>query len=213
LIVGFLPAGHDTKKQKDYLLHTLRPLIEKAKSGMCELFFVDASHFVMGGFASKLWGVTRRFIRTSSGRKRFNVLGALNFISKKMVTICNDTYINAQSVKALLDKLANEYAGKVINVVLDNAAYQHCKAVIEHAASVGINVYFLPTYSPNLNLIERVWRLIKKNVLYGAYSLTFEDYKRKIERFIATLQTEHIAEMTTLITEKFQTFDKVSILA
>ena len=61
--------------------------IEKAKAGLLELFFMDASHFVMGGVPGRLWGKVRYWIKTGSGRKRFNVLGALNFVSKKIETI------------------------------------------------------------------------------------------------------------------------------
>ncbi len=52
------------------------PLIEQAKRGVIELFFMDASHFVMGGFAGRVWSVVRKYVKTASGRQRYNELGA-----------------------------------------------------------------------------------------------------------------------------------------
>ena len=142
--------------------------MEQAKAGKVKLFFVDASHFVMGGFSGFLWTKTRRYVQTACGRQRYNVLGALDFVTKKVETITNSTYITATEVIALIDKLFTTYAGLPIKLVMDNARYQHCKAVIEYAASLGVELIFLPTYSPNLNLIERLWKFAKAQVLNRA---------------------------------------------
>jgi len=97
------------------------------------------------------------------------VPGALNAVSKAVVTVINETYINAATVRELLEKLVVASPGIPITVVLDNARYQRCNAVIEHARELGIELLFLPSYSPNLNLIERLWRLVKKLVLNSQY--------------------------------------------
>ena len=72
LAVGFLPAKADPKAQKHFLENTLMPLIEKAKNRVIDLFFLDASHFVMGGFPGRVWSTIRRYVKTASGRKRYN---------------------------------------------------------------------------------------------------------------------------------------------
>jgi transposase len=77
------------------------------------------------------------------------------------VTVTTDAYINARSVIEILDKLADKYKGQIITVVLDNARYQRCKPVMDHATEKGIELLFLPSYSPNLNLIERLWKYVK----------------------------------------------------
>ena len=97
--------------------------------------------------------------RSSLGQNRnraqaLQVLGALNFVSKKIETIKNDSYITSVQVVELLEKLAAEYVGKPIAVVMDNAKYQRCKLVMFKAVELNIELIFLPTYSPNLNLIE-----------------------------------------------------------
>ena len=68
--VGFLPCKADPEEQRKFLDNKLRPLIVLAKKGAAELFFMDASHFVMGGFAGRLWSVFRRYVKTSSGRQQ-----------------------------------------------------------------------------------------------------------------------------------------------
>jgi Tfp pilus tip-associated adhesin PilY1 len=84
LKVGFIPAKADAEKQANFIEKTLKPLMNRSKKGEISLFFADASHFVTGGYAGYLWGKVRQFILTGSGRKRFNVLGALNFATNKL---------------------------------------------------------------------------------------------------------------------------------
>ena len=109
-----------------------------------------------------MWCFERLFVKAPTGRHRLNVLAALNAISKQVISIRNLTYIRAETVCELLTELALLYGGMVITVVLDNARYQRCKLVKEKAEELGIELLFLPTYSPNLNLIERLWKYVKK---------------------------------------------------
>ena len=202
-----MPSKVNPEQQTVFLSDTLRPAIEKAKEGLIELFFMDASHFVMGGLPGRLWSKTRRWVKTSSGRKRYNVLGALNFVSKKIETVANDSYITSAQVVQLLESIASKYIGKSIAIVLDNARYQHCAVVISKAIELNIQLIFLPTYSPNLNLIERIWKFVKSEILNAAYTETFGKYCKKIESFIETIEVDHPNRMATLVTDKFQTFD------
>lgn len=152
-----------SEEQKTFHDEELEPRLEEAKGGKRHMFFMDASHFVHGHFLAVLWCWTRIFIPSASGRKRFNVLGALNAVTKKVITFCNTTTINTESVCELLDKIKEACGdGIPITIVLDNASYQRNKAVMAHAASLGIEPLFLPSYSPNLNLIERLWKFVKK---------------------------------------------------
>ena len=127
--------------------------------------FVDAAHFVHGAFLGYLWCFTRLLIRGPSGRKRFNVLGAIDAVTHELTTVVNDTVINAMAVCELLGKLSARYAGLPVTLVLDNARYQQCEVVRSLAAELGIELLYLPSYSPNLNLIERLWKFVKKEVL------------------------------------------------
>ena len=202
--VGFMPAKADKAKQENFRDTVLLPLIDKAKRGLCELYFLDASHFVMGAFAGRIWGRFRVWVKTGSGRKRFNVLGALNFVTKKMETVTNSTYITSTEIVSMLQKLSELHAGRIINIILDNARYQKCQLVFDAAAKYNINLVFLPTYSPNLNLIERVWKFVKSKVLNAAYKETFEQFCNNIAECTDNLHEDFHDEMASLITEKFQ---------
>jgi hypothetical protein len=119
-----LPAKADVKKQRSFYETILEPLMEEAKKGAIGLMFMDASHFVMGcDFLGYIYGKARRLVRTWSGRKRYNVLAALDYVSKKMTMVANDTYIRGTEICELLRKLAEEYAGKPLYIILDNASY------------------------------------------------------------------------------------------
>jgi transposase len=94
------------------------------------------------------------------------VLGAINAISKELVLVTNTSYITSIEICQLLVKIAGRRRQAVpITIVLDNARYQRCKLVIAKAEELGIELLFLPPYSPNLNLIERLWKACQKGSL------------------------------------------------
>ncbi len=147
--VGFVPGkatdpDHQEKQEK-FLNEELKPRLEEAKRGERTLFFVDAAHFVHGAFLGFVWCFCRLFIPSPSGRKRFNVLGALNAVTREVLKITNDRYINSESVCQLLLKIADTVGHGYITLVLDNARYQKCKLVKDYAEILGIeNCSFSP---------------------------------------------------------------------
>jgi transposase len=157
-----------------------------------------------------LWCFARIFIKAPSGRQRFNVLGALDAISHQLVTITTETYINAHSVCQLLLKLRLLFPDQPLTLVLDNARYQRCRLVIDVAATLEIELLFLPPYSPNLNLIERLWKFVKKECLASQYYASFDTFKEAINSCLADTQDRHKNELTTLLTLNFQSFDNVT---
>jgi len=164
-------------------------------------------------FLGYLWCFTRLFIKSPSGRKRFNVLGALNAVTLEIITVTNETYINAESVCQLLQKLADLALGIPITLVWDNARYQKCAAVFELAEQLGITLVYLPSYSPHLNLIERLWRFVRKECLYSKYYEDFSAFKSAISTLIDTAHVNKHDQMKSLMSWKFQSFKKVQFLA
>lgn len=117
--------------------------------GSVFLLFLDASHFFMGcGFLGRIYGRTRRFVKTLGGRKRYNVLGAMDYVSKKVLTVVYDSYITASEVCSILQKIADEYEGSEIHVVLDNARYQKCQIVQELAQQLHIQLEYISPIQP-----------------------------------------------------------------
>ena len=125
----------------------------------------------------------------------------------------NDGYINAESVCTLLRSVAAASVGLPITLVLDNARYQKCALVQNLAASLGIELLYLPSYSPNLNLIERLWRFVRKQSLDSIYYEDFARFTVAIDQCLEDLSTVHKGEMVTLMTHKFQMFEDVPLLA
>lgn len=130
-----LPAKADPEQQARFLGKELEPRLAQARAGQRAVFFVDAAHFVLAPFLGFLWSVTRIFLRAPAGRQRFNVLGALNAITRELVTVTNDTSMTATEVGTLLRQLAALHLGVPLTVVLDNARYQRCAQVAMLAAS------------------------------------------------------------------------------
>lgn len=212
---GFVPGGQNIEKkideQAEFLKTRLKPLIGQAEAGKIKLYFVDAAHFVMQPYLGYFWCFVRCFILSPSGRKRYNVLGALDYAKNKLISVCNDAYINALSVCELLKKLSKSNKGLPVKIVLDNAPYQRCKKVEMCAKSLGIELVFLPAYSPQLNLIERFWKFLKKKCLYSKYYENFQVFKEAIDEFIENLD-KYKKELKTLLTPNFQTFENVNIV-
>jgi transposase len=146
-------------------------------------------------------------LRAPSGRQRFNVLGALHAITHQLITVTNESYINASSVCELLDKIAALGLCTPITVVMDNARYQRCQLVLEKARQLDLELLFLPPYSPNLNLIERLWRFVRKECLYNTYYEHFDAFKQAISQCLAETTGRHQAALTRLLTLEFQTFE------
>jgi transposase len=185
--------------------------LKEAEEGKRHVYFVDAAHFVFGAFLSTLWCFTRLFIPTPSGRQRFNVLGALNAVTLKMVTVTNDSYINAWSVADLIKKLRAFHGDEPITLILDNARYQKCKLVTMAANMFNIELLYLPSYSPNLNLIERAWKFVKKKSLYCKVYTDFKDFCKGITSCIDDFDDAYRDEIKSLMTWNFQTLSEATL--
>jgi len=113
----------------------------------------------------------------------------------------------------LLHKIAALGLQGPITLVLDNARYQHCALVKDLAATLNIQFWFLPSYSPNLNLIERLWKFVKRDVLYGKHYTTFAEFCQAIDGCLEKIPTKHRSRLESLMTHNFQRFDPASFLA
>ena len=204
---GHIPAKADVEKQAIFKENILEPLIKLAQSGQCHLFFMDSAHFILQPFVCMLWCFSRVFIKAASGRNRINVLGALHATTLQLETVINTDYINALTIIQLLEQIAKRFTGIPIYIVLDNARYQHCEIVKNLAAQLNIQLVFLPPYSPNLNLIERLWKFVKKKTLYGQFYENAKDFHAAINESVRKIQNQEFRhELQPLLTLRFQTF-------
>jgi transposase len=167
---------------------------------------------VFAPFRGILWWVQRLFVKAPSGRQRFNVLAALPATSPELFTVTNLTYLTATTVCELWQLVAGAYPGLPITLVLANARYQRCTLVQTLAEMLGSELLYLPAYSPNLKLIERLWKFVKKPCLYSKYYPDSAAFQHAISDCLAQVPTTHKAELDTLLTLRFQTFTAVPVV-
>jgi len=201
------------QEQSRFLQQELEPALAQARAGRRAVFFVDAAHFVWAPFLGCLWCLARLFVRSATGRKRYSVLGALDAVTHDVIRVCDEGYVTAETVCTLLRSLAASGLRVPITVVLDNARYQRCELVQALARQLGIHLLFLPSYSPNLNLIERLWRFVRKQSLNSTWFDSFEQFKGAIDDCLRKMATDHKQDAATLFVHRFQQFDDVSALA
>lgn len=201
--VAGVPGNADPQLQLDFLNEELLPRLEEAQKGQRRVFFVDAAHFVLGSFLGMIWCLKRVFLRTASGRQRYNVLGAVETRDHDLVSIRTTESINAQKICELILEIDRRYPEEPITLVMDNARYQYNREVMQLAESLKIELLYLPTYSPNLNLIERVWRLVKSKCLRNRYYENFDKFKSAIDEFVTSLSGSNRPALKSLVTEKF----------
>lgn len=135
------------------------------------------------------------------------MLGAIHAKTHQLVTVTNTTYINTDSVCDLLIKISDIGFQVPITLVLDNARYQHTRMVKDLAKQLNIELLFLPTYSPNLNLIERLWKFVKKECLNAQYYDNFDGFVEAIQACLSKVgSNDYETKLKTLLTLSFQTF-------
>ena len=93
-----------------------------------------------------------------------------------------------------------------IYVICDNARYYRSKLVSHFLETSKTQLVFLPSYSPNLNLIERLWKFMKKKVLYNKYYEQFNIFKQTTLEFFDNIQ-RYKTELDSLLTNNVRLID------
>jgi transposase len=144
-------------------------------------------------------------LKTNSGRNRLNIIGAYSPDDQSLISWEGRESCDAERVAAVLKLIRQANPGKRLVVVLDNARYNHAAAVTEAAKVLRIELFYLPTYSPNLNLIERFWKFLKRKVARNRYHATFAEFRAAVQKVLNNL-SDYKAELASLLTEHFQLF-------
>ena len=147
------------------------------------------------------------------GTSAVQCLGGVECGDAQLIAVTNTTVVNTETISELLRKIAAFGLTGAITLVLDNARYQHNAAVKTFASQLGITLLFLPSYSPNLNLIERLWKFTKRRALYGRYHPKFADFQAAIQEILDGIPTTYAEQLETLMTLDFQQFEDVSLMA
>lgn len=175
------------------------------KPANVEVLFADAVHPQHNTMAAYGWikRGEKRELQTTPGRERLNLHGAMNAETLEVIVIESET-VNADSTIQLLEIIEVKYFLAVtIFVILDNARYHYSRKVQEFLKSSRIKLVFLPSYSPNLNLIERLWKFFKKKVLYNAYYEKLDDFREASIKFFRNIGS-YQNELTSIMSGEFE---------
>lgn len=194
-----VPASADEQAQDEFIKFYL-DFMEKKPSDEI-VFFADGVHPQHNSLPSNGWSRKGedRELKSNTGRSRFNIHGAMNAETFETTIVASESNIDQASTISLFEQLLILYPfAKKIHVILDNAKYHYSKAVREFSSTSRINLVYLPAYSPELNLIERLWKIFKKNVLYNKYYEKFDSFKKACLGFFEN-QKKHFGQISSIM--------------
>jgi transposase len=199
-----IPGKSNPEAQKEFL-EAYKSLKDQLK---CDdkILFMDGIHPQHNTVSAYGWikkGSIKE-IKSNTGRQRLNINGALE-LGTCRVTVTLEETLNAITILSLLKKIRRVYrnAGKIY-IICDNASYYKSENTRLVAAALNIELVFLPPYSPNLNLIERLWKFFRKKVMNNKYYEKFSDFKFAVDIFFNKEIKKYTSELRSLLTENFQ---------
>lgn len=198
-----MPSKADAPKQKEFLQSLIQLQSDLKKNEV--LYFGDAVHAQHNTQLAYGWILKgeEKWIKSNTGRSRININGVIEPKTKEVI-YTEDKTINAESTIKLFEKIEAKNQGmEKIYIILDNARYYKNKRVPEYLETSKIELIFLPPYSPNLNLIERLWKFMKKKVTYNKYYETFSEFRDKILDFFDNIHI-YRKELDRLLTCNFE---------
>lgn len=201
-----MPAKADKELQKKFILHykSLRKRLKKSE----KIYFSDAVHPTYNMMPDYAWIAKGqdRYIKSNSGRQRMNILGAYSPNDKSRIILSCKTVDQNNTIRLLKAIEKRNRRCTKIYLYLDNARCNHSRVVKEYLKTSRIKIKYLPSYSPNLNLIERLWKQLKKTAIGNKYYETFEEFKRACMSTLKRNDPNFIQMLNSLMTENFQTF-------
>lgn len=197
-----VPGKADLKAQQDFIkkYHEIRETMGEEDS----MIFMDGVHpnhnpLVQYGWFKK---GSKQPLKTNTRHHRLNIQGAVDIDSLEVISQDAKT-LNEESTLDFIEKIRKKKPNGWIHLVLDNAAYHNTEGIKAYAKHIGVNLLFLPPYSPNLNLIERLWGFLQREVLYNHYYSTFKEFRDACMGFLRNLRWRK-DDLKRLLTEKFE---------
>lgn len=206
-----VPGKADLAVQEQFMAELKGFITDEATENEA-VFFMDAVHPQHNTKSDYVWAKRgeQKLVPTNCGRQRININGAMNAHQPDDIVIVEADQINAQSTIALCQKLLEKHQNKeTIYIICDNARY-YSSAVFREwlLKNPKIQVLFLPPYSPNLNLIERLWKFLRKRVINLTFYPEFKAFREAILRFFENI-SEYRDELRTIMRPNFQRFSDI----
>ncbi len=197
-----VPCETDVEAQHEFLKE-LTVLLEQSADNKSVIYFADGVHPTHNTRSTHAWieKGTEREQLSVSGRDRLNINGVVNAQEPTDVLIVEGKSVNSQTTRELYEKvLAANADAETIYIISDNARYYRNKELAEWLKTTRIVPVFLPPYSPNLNLIERLWKFMRKNIINTAFYRKKEEFREAVLAFFKNIKNykEELASLMTL---------------
>ena len=199
-----VPGKLDNIKQEEFITqyNELKTKLKETEA----IYFMDSVHPQYQARNRYGWilKAKEKTLPTNSGWKRMHIVGAID-IANLAVVQEDKPKINSDYIIEFFQKLeqVNQDKSKIY-LICDNASYHKAKKVKEYLKNSKIELIYLPPYSPNLNPIERLWKLMHSVVTNNKYYCNFTNFTEAITDFFDNL-IKYQPKMISLINDNFQT--------
>jgi transposase len=189
----FFAAKADDKKRAEWMQKTWPKVLSEAKKKNSMILFGDEASFALWGSLGYTWSPKgeQPLVYTNGNRKNIKVFGVIDFFTGKFIHQMVDGKLNGDSYVKFLRKVLRETAGHLI-LVQDGASYHRSKSlksfILEN--SDRLSVYQLPSYSPDFNPIEFVWRKLKRAAIHNVYFESFEELTNAVRLQLRRIKSD-----------------------
>lgn len=199
------PHKADAELQKQFIAEY--EALKEAVGDDEPILFMDAVHPTQATKLSYGWirkGKTKH-VDTTASRTRLNIVGAIQLEHIAETITSQYETINAESIVDFMGKIRTQYGSKTVHIILDRSGYHRASLIAEKADKLNIKLHFLPPYSPNLNPIERLWKVMNEKVRNNRFFKGAKDFKEAISDFFENILPGIGNELNDRINDNFQT--------
>lgn len=178
-----LPHKADAELQKQFIAEYNQ--LKQQVGDKEPILFIDAVHPTQATKLAYGWirtGKTKH-VGTTASRTRLNIVGAIQLGHIAEAITSQYETINAESIMNFMDKIREKYDTKTVHLILDRSGYHRSSLLPDYAKKCNIKLHFLPPYSPNLNPIERLWKVMNEQVRNNRFFKGPKDFKEAINGF------------------------------
>ncbi|SMP86100.1 DDE superfamily endonuclease [Epsilonproteobacteria bacterium SCGC AD-308-O04] len=200
----FIPAKEPNKELYEIKKHLIQKYDLLSQRGIIDLYFFDESGFSINSNIPYAWSpINKTMVIKSFHAKRFNILG---FINKQgdLHSYLREKSVKSDTVVKVFDEFSKQLKKPTV-VVLDNASFHTSKIFKENIAkwsNRGLTLLYLPPYSPELNIIEILWRFIKYHWIEMSAYQSYTNMKEYVQRILKEYGTKRVIDFS-LFEKKF----------
>lgn len=205
-----VPHRFDATKQAAFIAeyHTLKDQLTDEP-----ILFIDAAHPTQATKLSSGWirTGTDKPIKTSGSRTRINLVGAIDLNDIGSALVNRYENVNSDTMQDFITESRQQYpANKTVHIILDGAGYHKAKTFVDLAKKLNIQLHYLPPYSPNLNPIERLWKVMNEHVRNNKYFSSAKEFRQRIDDFFHTTLPQIGSQLKNRINDNFQVLNPAS---